>query len=168
MLSSRVVPVKRAWLHSSWGSRGRWGHLCQLPLQIYFWQGPTSSPCGSYGSLCGCIPSAGHIFSGTPPFTPFPSWWNGCQRGTFISVQLQVCEFSRGKATSSSCSQPPHSQRSPGSGSAVEDGGLVRALTKPALLRSCPYPATLILLLKFQVVCFPHPRAPALPAWRQI
>lgn len=91
MLSSRVVPVKRAWLHSSWGSRGRWGHLCQLPLQIYFWQGPTSSPCGSYGSLCGCIPSAGHIFSGTPPFTPSPSWWNGCQRGTFISVHSSRC-----------------------------------------------------------------------------
>lgn len=68
------------------------------------------------------------------PIYPFPTEVEqGYQRGTCVSVHSsRYVTISRRKA--SSCSQLPHSQRSPESCSAVQDRSLVRAPTKPALL----------------------------------
>lgn len=118
-------------------------------LQIYpFWQGSTSSPRGTPASLCGCMSSSGHISSG------IPLKWNRGIREAPVSLSTipGIVTISRRKASSGS--QLPHSQRSPGSCFVVQDRSLVRSPTKQALLLSCPYPSTLILLLKLQGCCF--------------
>ena len=126
----------------------------------------------------GCMPPAGHIPSGTPIHSFPVGVEKGVSDGTCSSVQSSRCATNRGKATSSSCSQPPRPWRSPGRAPAVEDGGLVRAphQTDPASFLPLPSPNsppnTLgffnFVFVFFFVFCFPHPRTPAPPAWRRI
>lgn len=72
------------------------------------------------------------------------SCWGGegVSDGTCSCVQSSRCATNRGKATSSSWSQPPRPWRSPGRAPAAEDGGLVRAphQTDPASFLPLPFP----------------------------
>lgn len=110
LLAPKVVPFKKAWLHSPCGARGRWVISASFPIQIYSWQVPMSSPRGISGSVCDCKPSTGHISSGTliHPFLIVVK--QGCQRGTCISVHSSRCmTICREKATSSSYAPTPYS-----------------------------------------------------------
>lgn len=122
------------------------------------WQGPASSPCGSPGSLHGCLPPAGHTSSTGTPTHPFPVVVEeGRQGGTRFPVRSLRCVTSRGKAPSSFCSPPPRSPGRPGSCSVLEDGGPGRVPATSPTRPLRPYPSASTLLLTLQGCCFPHP-----------
>ena len=83
----RVVPGKRAWLHSPQGpggggaGEGREGHLCHhFSPNLPFLRGPVPSHVGKPWAPRGCVPAAGHISWGAP-IHPFPvrEEGEGCQ-----------------------------------------------------------------------------------------
>ena len=112
------------------------------------------------------------------PIHPFPvrEEGEGCQVVPSL-CRAQGVQLTEEKPPPASCSQSPQPQRNPGRGS--HDRGLVRASHQTDPAPSCPS-LLLLLLLTFQVFylcgaflfvclfCFPHPRAPAPPAWKQI